>query len=119
MILVYPVITMGEKGHKLSRTKLLGPEPAPELVRRTSNETQVTDRTPPAFLTHAKDDAGVLPDNSRDFVAALQAHRVPVEYLEFPTGGHGFNGCKGPIWEEWKARSLEWLRSQGILLEGR
>lgn len=115
MILVYPVVTMGEKGHALSRTKLLGPAPAPDLVRRYSNETQVTERTPPAFVTHAKDDGGVLPDNSREFVAALRARGVPVEYLEFTSGGHGFNGCKGPIWEEWKARSLEWLASRGVL----
>lgn len=119
MILVYPVVTMGEKGHALSRTKLLGPEPAPDLVRRYSNETQVSERTPPAFVTHAKDDGGVLPENSREFVAALRAHGVAVEYLEFATGGHGFNGCKGPIWEEWKARSLEWLASRGVLSEGR
>jgi acetyl esterase/lipase len=115
MILVYPVVTMGEKGHALSRTKLLGPQPASDLVRRYSNETQVTERTPPAFVTHAKDDGGVLPGNSRDFVAALRAHGVPVEYLEFETGGHGFNGCKGPIWEEWKARSLAWLASRGVI----
>lgn len=114
MILIYPVVTMGEKGHALSKKKLLGPTPDADLVRRYSNETQVTAQTPPAFITHAKDDAGVVPENSRDLVAALRAHGVPVEYLEFPTGGHGFNGCKGPIWEEWKARSLEWLASRGF-----
>ena len=119
MVLVYPVVTMGEKGHALSRTKLLGSTPAPDLVGRYSNETQVTERTPPAFVTHATDDRGVLPDNSRNFVAALRTQGVPVEYLEFPTGGHGFNGCKGPIWEEWKARSLQWLASRGVLREGR
>lgn len=118
-ILVYPVVTMGEKGHALSRTKLLGPSPSPDLVRRYSNETSVSERTPPAFVTHAKDDRDVLPDNSRAFVAALRARGVAVEYLEFETGGHGFNGCKGPIWEEWKARSLRWLASRGVLLEKR
>jgi acetyl esterase/lipase len=115
MILVYPVVTMGEKGHALSRSMLLGPEPDEGLVRRYSNETQVSGRTPPAFVTHAKDDRDVVPDNSRNFVAALRTHGVPVEYLEFPSGGHGFNGCKGPIWEEWKVRSLEWLSSRGFV----
>lgn len=114
MILVYPVVTMGDKAHALSKTKLLGKEPGADLVRRYSNETQVTEQTPPAFVTHATDDKGVVPENSRDFVAALRAHNVPVEYLEFPTGGHGFNGCKGPIWEEWKARSLGWLAARGL-----
>jgi acetyl esterase/lipase len=114
LLLVYPVVTMGEKTHKLSKTKLLGADPKPELVRLFSNETQVTEDTPPAFLAHARDDKSVPPDNSRRFVAALRAHNVPVEYLELPSGGHGLNGCKGPLWEEWKAKSLVWLASRGF-----
>ena len=112
MLLVYPVVTMGEKTHRLSKEKLLGAAPKPDLVRLFSNETQVTGRTPPAFLVHARDDTSVPPDNSRDFVAAMKAHHVPVEYLELPSGGHGLNGCKGPLWEEWKARSLVWLAAR-------
>ena len=115
MVLVYPVVTLGEKTHAGSKAKLLGADPSPELVRSLSNETRVTDRTPPAFVTHAADDAPVPPENSRAFVAAMRAHGVAVEYLEFSAGGHGFNGCKGPIWEEWKAQSLRWLRGRGIL----
>jgi len=115
MLLVYPVVTMGEKTHSLSKTKLLGENPKPELVRLFSNETQVTGETPPAFLVHARDDTGVPPDNSRNFVAAMKAHRVPVEYLELPSGGHGLNGCKGPLWEQWKAKSLAWLVSRKLI----
>jgi acetyl esterase/lipase len=115
LLLVYPVVTMGEKTHALSKTKLLGANPTPELVRLFSNETQVTDQTPPAFLAHACDDTDVPPDNSRGFVAAMKAHHVPVEYLELPSGGHGLNGCKGPLWEEWKTKSLAWLASRGFV----
>ncbi len=75
---------------------LLGAAPKPDLVRPFSNETQVTGETPPAFLAHAKDDTGVPPDNSRDFVAAMKAHHVPVEYLELPSGGHGRGGRQRP-----------------------
>ena len=117
-LLVYPVVTLGEGTHAGSKSKLLGPDPSPELVREFSNETQVTDQTPPAFLTHAIDDSPVPPGNSRNFAAALKAHGIPVEYLEFLTGGHGFNGCKGPLWEEWKERSLQWLRGRGVLPSG-
>jgi acetyl esterase/lipase len=115
LMLVYPVITMGEKAHALSKQKLLGSDPSPELVRLFSNETQVTSQTPPAFLAHAKDDTGVVPDNSRDFVAAMQAQGRPVEYLELPYGNHGLNGCKGPLWEQWKSQSLRWLAARGFL----
>ncbi|MDY0169346.1 MAG: prolyl oligopeptidase family serine peptidase [Thermoguttaceae bacterium] len=65
-------------------------------------------------MTHAKDDVAVPPENSRMMAAALKAHNVPVEYQELPSGGHGFNGCQGPMWEAWKTRSLEWLAEQGI-----
>ena len=44
----------------------------------------------------------------------MNRSNVPVEYLELPSGGHGFNGCQGPMWEAWKTRSLEWLAEQGI-----
>lgn len=115
MMLVYPVITMGEKSHGLSKRKLLGENPGPDLVRLFSNEAQVTPQTPPAFLAHAADDAGVVPDNSRDFVRSLKDHSVEVEYLELPSGGHGLNGCKGPLWEQWKAESLRWLAARGFI----
>jgi acetyl esterase/lipase len=115
MMLVYPVITMGDKSHALSKRKLLGENPSPDLVRLFSNEAQVTPLTPPAFLAHAKDDTGVVPDNSRDFVRALKEQGVAVEYLELPSGGHGLNGCKGPLWEQWKAASLRWLAAQGFI----
>jgi acetyl esterase/lipase len=109
MMLVYPVVSMTEKPHAMSKTKLLGADPSPERVSLFSNELQVGERTPPAFLAHAKDDSGVPPEHSRNFVAAMKSRGLPVEYLELPSGGHGLNGCKGPLWEQWKAASLLWL----------
>lgn len=113
--LVYPVVTMGEKTHSGSKSKLLGADPSPELVHLYSNETQVTANTPPTFLAHAVDDKAVPIENSRQFAAAMKSNNVPVELLELPDGGHGFNGCKGPRWEEWKAAALTWLTEQGFI----
>jgi len=114
--LVYPVVTMGKYTHTGSRDELLGLHPKAELVDLYSNETQVTADTPPTFLAHAVDDKPVPPENSRQFVAAMKAHRVSVELLELPTGGHGLNGCQGPLWEQWKAAALKWLA--GRILNG-
>ena len=108
-ILVYPVVTMGPLAHGGSRKNLLGPEPSQELVDLFSNEKQVTDKTPPIFMAHALDDKPVPPEHSRLLLASLQKHKVPAEYLELPEGGHGLNGYKGPMWDRWQARSLEWL----------
>lgn len=109
MILVYPVITFGEKTHSGTRTNLLGKDPSPELVKLYSNELQVTSNTPPTFLTHALDDRPVPPENSKAMYAALQEKKVPSKYLELPSGGHGLNGYKGPMWDAWQEQSLKWL----------
>ena len=114
-ILVYPVITMGEKTHGGSKANLLGRDPKPEMVNLFSNEKQVTDKTPPMFLAHAKDDTLVVPDNSRLLYEALKAHKLAAEYLELPGGGHGLNGYKGPMWDAWQTKSLEWLASQKMI----
>jgi len=115
MVLVYPVVTMGEKTNRGTKDNLLGPDPKPELVLRYSNERHVTGQTPPTFLAHARDDTPVPPENSRALRDALKAHSVPAEYLEMPSGGHGLNGCKGPVWEAWKSGALTWMARQGLL----
>ena len=115
MVLIYPVITMGEKTHGGSRQNLLGKDPTAENVTLFSNETQVTKDTPPAFLAHAKDDRVVVPENSRMFHSALTTHNVASEYLELPSGGHGLNGYRGPMWDAWQTGSLRWLASQEMI----
>jgi dipeptidyl aminopeptidase/acylaminoacyl peptidase len=100
---------MGEKGHAGSRNNLLGKNPDAKLVERFSNEMQVTARTPPAFLAHARDDRPVPPENSRLFYDALRANKVAARYLELPSGGHGLNGYRGPMWDAWQAAVLVWL----------
>jgi len=115
MVLIYPVISMGGKGHSGSRANLLGRDAKPDLIELFSNETRVTRETPPAFLAHAKNDKVVPPEHSQMFHEALQASKVPAQYLELPEGGHGFNGYKGPMWDAWQTQSLEWLAGLKVI----
>ena len=115
MILVYPVISMGAKGHQGSRTNLLGKNPPAKLVELFSNEKQITANAPPTFLAHAKDDRPVPPENSRMFYEALRTHKVPAHYLELPSGGHGLNGYQGPMWDAWQKGSLVWLAEMKLV----
>jgi acetyl esterase/lipase len=112
---VYPVITMGPFTHPGSKNELLGDDPPSDLVRLYSNELQVGANTPPVFIAHAVDDKPVPIENSRQFAAAMREHRRPVKLFELPGGGHGLNGCKGPLWEQWKAAALAWSVQQKIL----
>lgn len=110
MILVYPVIVMGQQAtHAGSQKNLLGKDAPQKLIEQFSNEKHVTERAPPTFLAHALDDKPVPPDNSKAFYEALQKHKVPARYLELPSGGHGLNGYRGAMWDKWQAESLAWL----------
>ncbi len=114
-ILIYPVITMGAGTHGGSRRNLLGVDPPKDQVELYSNEKQVTQTTPPCYLAHAKDDGPVPPLNSRLFHEALRSAGVESEYLELPSGGHGLNGYKGPMWEAWQNGVLTWMRRIKVL----
>jgi acetyl esterase/lipase len=115
MVLIYPVISMGDKTHGGSRRNLLGESPTADDIKLFSNELQVTKDTPPTYLAHAKDDKVVAPEHSQMFHKALQSQKVPSEYLELPSGGHGLNGYKGPMWDAWQSGSLRWLAAQKLI----
>lgn len=114
MILGYPVISSNEAvSHRGSFDKLLGKNAPDSLLKYFSNELQVTDRTPPAFLVHAQDDDGVSPQNSILFYQALTAHHVPAELHIYQKGGHGF-GLHLPVKDElWMDRCRHWMQLNG------
>jgi acetyl esterase/lipase len=109
-LLVYPVVSMGDKGHSGSRNNLLGKNNSDaKLIEFFSNEKQVAANTPPTFLAHPKDDRVVPVENSRMLHEALQANKVPNRYIELPSGGHGLNGYRGPMWDAWQEGAMTWL----------
>ncbi len=110
MILVYPVISMTEiLTHRSSRRNLLGLDPAIEKVKFFSNELQVTDKTPPTYLTHTADDKTVDVSNSILFYLALIKHHVPAEMHLYPKGDHGF--VLDQPTEDWMQPLFVWLKS--------
>ena len=116
MMLIYPVITMGEFAHAGSRENLLGKSPPPELVDLMSNEKQVTRDTPPAFLVHAANDTTVPVENSLLFATALRKAGVGVELHVFEKGPrHGFGLATGdPVVGVWPKLCEQWLRVHGF-----
>jgi acetyl esterase/lipase len=112
MILMYPVISFTQPcTHVGSREALLGKNPSPELVSYYSNELQVQDNTPPAFLVHADDDTGVPVENSLLMYEALRKKKISAELHILSEGGHGFGlgGANNHI-AEWSGNLKEWLR---------
>ena len=115
MLLVYPVITMRAGiTHPGSRHILLGDHPPEKLVDLYSNESQVTADTPPAFIVHSRPDQTVPIKNSELFAEALKSHKVPVELLILPTGGHGWGLAKNdPAVAVWADKCLAWMAGRG------
>jgi acetyl esterase/lipase len=99
-VVVYPVISMLDSlTHRDSRRSLLGKSPSKELINQYSNELQVTNNTPPAYITHAADDKTVDVDNSIAYFENLRHHNVDAEMHIYPKGGHGFI-FRQPDWIE-------------------
>lgn len=96
MLLVSPVISMGEYAHRGSKANLLGKNPSREQVDLYSNELQVSDQTPPAFIVHAQNDSTVTVKNSLLFYNALIDKKVNASLHVFPQGGHGIRMYDNP-----------------------
>lgn len=115
MVLIYPVITMGDLTHKGSKLNLLGESPTPELIKLYSNELQITKDTPPTFLVHTMTDAGVPVENSMLFAAGLRKAGVPFEFHLYEQGPHGFGlAPTNPILASWADRCADWLSLHGF-----
>lgn len=115
MILVSPVITMGEFTHAGSKKNLLGENPAKELVEKYSLEKHVTAKTPPAFIAHATDDKAVSVRNSLMFFNALLDKNISASLHIFPQGGHNIALRNNPgSTEEWTKLCEMWLIEMGF-----
>jgi acetyl esterase/lipase len=115
-ILVYPVITMDESyTHSGSRRNLLGENPSPEAVERFSNELQITQDTPPAFLVHSGDDKSVPVRNSIEYYQGLQEYGIPSELHIFRSGGHGYGmSVNNGTQSAWPEICLSWMKTLGF-----
>src|SRR5262249_59589446 len=88
----------------------------PKLVESLSNHLQVTAETPPAFLTHTKEDKGVPAGNSVLFYEACKKAGVPAELHLFDKGKHGLGlGPKDLEFSQWPQRCEQWLRSIKVI----
>ena len=116
MILISPVITMGEYAHATTKKNLLGENPSKELIEKYSLEKQVTAMTPKAFIVLAADDKVVNPRNSLLFYESLLDKNIPAGFHVFPNGGHAIALRNNPgstgLWTE---LCEMWLIETGII----
>lgn len=111
-ILLYPVISMDTTvTHRGAHYFLLGNAPAAEDELKFSNEKQVTEKTPEAFIALSLDDDVVpaLP-NGVAYAKALAEKGVPATLVCYPRGGHGWGWRESfEFSSEWKAELSKFL----------
>jgi len=116
-VLGYPIISLQSPWtHPGSVRNLLGPNPTAAQIRELSNDLQVTDKTPPAFLFHTSADIQVPAQNSILFYSALRSHGVDSELHIFEYGDHGAGLANGhgaaprvPVLVNWSALAEDWI----------
>ncbi len=94
-ILLYPVISLDPTiTHGGTRKNLIGEDEKNPLITYYSNNLQIKENTPPAFIAVTQDDSLVPVEHSLLYFQALTEKNVPAELHIFPTGGHGFGSNK-------------------------
>lgn len=112
LILTYPVITMGEKTHAVSRKMLLGEAPSEEMILRTSVERHIPKDYPPTYVWNGTADTSVDPENARMLERALCDAGVPCRHDEFEGIGHGVGLAEGTNAEPWFANAVSFWKEQ-------
>lgn len=117
LILCYPVISAGGRGHQPSMRNLAGEKDTSFF----SLECHVTSDMPPVFLWHTGADPEVPVENSLLMADAMARAGVKFELIVFPRGTHGLSLATPQVEEPEKGRfadshvarwfglCLEWL----------
>ncbi|MFD2145117.1 alpha/beta hydrolase [Mucilaginibacter antarcticus] len=113
-ILMYPVITFGDKTHQGSKDNLIGTTPTQAMVDLYSNEKQVTENTPPTLIIMAQDDGTVPIENAVLFYSALVKNKVKTEMHLYQKGGHGFGIDNRQSPDKWFDWCKHWLATNGF-----
>ncbi|MES2278742.1 MAG: alpha/beta hydrolase [Bacteroidota bacterium] len=113
-LLLYPVITFGDKAHRGSQVNLVGKDAPQNLIDLYSNEKQVTANTPPTFIVQAEDDKTVPVENSLLFYQALLQNKIKAEMHLYQAGGHGFGLNNKTTTDQWFDRCANFLKQNGF-----
>lgn len=123
-ILSYPVITLGEHTHEVTRDTIIGKDKT--LTGKLSVEKRIDINSSPLFIWHSCEDDCVPVENSLLLVNACRKNGVTFALHIFEHGGHGLALCDGETNDftaeqqhlynvgKWFELSIDWLNSHGF-----
>lgn len=124
VVLSYPVITMGQFTHELSRNIITGNNS--NLYAKLSMEKRVTSSSVPAFVWHTFEDDCVPVENSFLLATAYRKAGIPFALHIFEKGHHGLSLCNEETNDQtsvdvqleyvgkWFELSVDWLNARGF-----
>ena len=112
IILLYPVITMGEYTHKGSRDNLLGKNASEAMKDKLSAEKHITADYPPTYVWYGTKDDIVDSLNAKMLAEALGRESVPCKIEEYEGIGHGAGLAKGTVAEVWFSHAVDFWQEQ-------
>lgn len=116
-MLIYPVISLDQPyGHAGTKYGILKDDDSAENLAFCCPCRQISEETPPLFLSHSFDDP-VSCFNTLDMARAAAEKRVVTEVHLVTKGGHGYGMEKrNQPTDSWPERAREWLVAMGIIL---
>ncbi len=112
LVLIYPVITLGEHAHHGSRKNLLGRKPSQEMVDKESIHLHINKDFPKTYIWNGTKDRCVNPINSDLLEEALKTAGVSYRRDVYPNIGHGVGLAKGTNAENWFNNALEFIEQR-------
>lgn len=109
VVLAYPVISMIEETHEITRLRLLGLHPTPDEEKDKSVELIADETYPPAFFWHCEGDKTVPISNSIRLDERLSKMGVKHVFMRYPRGGHGIGLARNTTAAGWFEKSVEFL----------
>ena len=111
LVLIYPVITLGERTHKGTKKYLIGADASQEEIINRSIFPHVDANYPRTFIWCGDKDKSVPPINSNMMVQALQRYNVEHVYKMYTGVGHGVGLAIGTNAEGWIEEAIKfWLK---------
>lgn len=112
LVLIYPVITLGEYAHCGSRKNLLGKKPTQEMVDKESIHLHIDSNFPRTYFWNGTKDKCVNPINSDLLEEALKEAGVSYRRDVFENIGHGVGLGKDTNAESWFNNALEFIEQE-------
>ncbi len=111
LVLIYPVITLGEHTHLGTRNNLLGKNASQEMIEKLSINLHIDCNFPRTYFWNGTADKSVDPINSNLLEESLKKAGVSYKRDVFLGVGHGVGLAKGTNAEKWFDKAIEFIEN--------